>query len=136
VWRAAAPARHPAPGAGSAGHADSRGPHPARRPRPRGPRQEDGRTALRRIGQNRRCGIEIRRASHPHGMLSARFAKRKTMHSGNAIKTVLVLGLLSGLLLFAGDAFGGPRGLTLALAIAVLMNGCAARPICPCRSSM
>ncbi|HKM89268.1 MAG TPA: zinc metalloprotease HtpX [Candidatus Acidoferrales bacterium] len=45
------------------------------------------------------------------------------MHSGNAIKTVLVLGLLSGLLLFAGDAFGGPRGLTLALAIAVLMNG-------------
>ncbi len=45
------------------------------------------------------------------------------MHSGNAIKTVLVLGLLSGLLLLAGDAFGGPRGLTLALGIAVLMNG-------------
>ncbi|MFI5351226.1 MAG: protease HtpX, partial [Elusimicrobiota bacterium] len=45
------------------------------------------------------------------------------MHSGNAIKTVFVLGLLSGLLLFVGDAFGGRNGLTLALGFAVLMNG-------------
>jgi len=45
------------------------------------------------------------------------------MHSGNAIKTVLVLGLLSGLLLLVGDAYGGPNGLTLALGFAILMNG-------------
>jgi len=45
------------------------------------------------------------------------------MHSGNAIKTVMVLGLLSGLLLLVGDTFGGPNGLTLALGLAILMNG-------------
>ncbi len=45
------------------------------------------------------------------------------MHSGNGIKTVLVLGALSGLLLLAGDAYGGPNGLTMALGIAILMNG-------------
>jgi heat shock protein HtpX len=45
------------------------------------------------------------------------------MHSGNAIKTVLVLGALSGLLLVVGDSFGGQNGLILALGFAVLMNG-------------
>jgi heat shock protein HtpX len=45
------------------------------------------------------------------------------MHSGNGIKTVLVLGALSGLLLLAGDQFGGPNGLTWALGFAILMNG-------------
>jgi heat shock protein HtpX len=45
------------------------------------------------------------------------------MHSGNAIKTALVLGLLSGLLLLVGDAYGGSNGLTLALGFAILMNG-------------
>ena len=45
------------------------------------------------------------------------------MHSGNGIKTVLVLGALSGLLLLAGDTYGGPNGLTMALGFAVLMNG-------------
>jgi len=44
------------------------------------------------------------------------------MHSGNGIKTVLVLGALSGLLLFAGSALGGQRGLTYALGFAILMN--------------
>jgi len=34
-----------------------------------------------------------------------------------------VLGLLSGLLLLVGDTFGGPNGLTLALGLAILMNG-------------
>jgi len=45
------------------------------------------------------------------------------MHSGNGIKTVLVLGALSGLLLLVGDQFGGPNGLTWALGFAILMNG-------------
>jgi heat shock protein HtpX len=45
------------------------------------------------------------------------------MHSGNGIKTVLVLGALSGLLLLVGDALRGLVGLTWALGFAVLMNG-------------
>ncbi|HXZ13333.1 MAG TPA: zinc metalloprotease HtpX [Candidatus Sulfotelmatobacter sp.] len=45
------------------------------------------------------------------------------MHSGNGIKTVLVLGALSGLLMLVGDTYGGPNGLTLALGLAILMNG-------------
>jgi heat shock protein HtpX len=40
----------------------------------------------------------------------------------NAVKTVLLLGLLSGLLLFLGDAFGGRQGLYLGLVLAVAMN--------------
>ena len=44
------------------------------------------------------------------------------MHSGNTIKTVLLLGLLSGLLVVGGRAMGGRNGLYLGLAIAVVMN--------------
>lgn len=40
----------------------------------------------------------------------------------NAVKTVLLLGLLSGLLLVLGEAFGGRNGLYLGLAVAVAMN--------------
>jgi heat shock protein HtpX len=40
----------------------------------------------------------------------------------NIVKTVLLLGLLSGLLLFLGEAFGGRQGLYIGLAIAVAMN--------------
>ena len=40
----------------------------------------------------------------------------------NAVKTALLLGLLSGLLLFAGEALGGRQGLYYALAFAALMN--------------
>jgi len=40
----------------------------------------------------------------------------------NAVKTVLLLGLLSGLLLFLGESFGGRQGLFFGLALAVLMN--------------
>src|ERR1700759_1873464 len=40
----------------------------------------------------------------------------------NIIKTVLLLGVLSGLLLFLGEAFGGRQGLYIGLAIAVAMN--------------
>src|SRR5215469_15248756 len=40
----------------------------------------------------------------------------------NAVKTVLLLGLLSGLLLFAGEALGGRQGLYYALAFVALMN--------------
>lgn len=41
---------------------------------------------------------------------------------GNALKTVLLLGVLTGLLLAIGDALGGQQGLILALGIAGLMN--------------
>jgi heat shock protein HtpX len=40
----------------------------------------------------------------------------------NTVKTVLLLGLLSGLLLFLGEAFGGRNGLYLGLGLAILMN--------------
>ena len=40
----------------------------------------------------------------------------------NTVKTVLLLGLLSGLLLFLGDAFGGRNGLYVGLILAVGMN--------------
>jgi heat shock protein HtpX len=44
------------------------------------------------------------------------------MHSGNTIKTVLLLGLLSGLLLWGGQALGGRNGIYIGLALAVVMN--------------
>src|SRR5580658_1873490 len=40
----------------------------------------------------------------------------------NAVKTVLLLGILSGLLLAGGEVFGGRNGLYIALAIAVALN--------------
>ncbi|MBV8829814.1 MAG: protease HtpX, partial [Acidobacteriaceae bacterium] len=40
----------------------------------------------------------------------------------NTLKTVLLLGVLSGLLLFLGESFGGRNGLYAGLLIAVLMN--------------
>ena len=42
--------------------------------------------------------------------------------STNALKTVLLLGLLSGLLLVGGEALGGRQGLYMGLGIAVVMN--------------
>ena len=44
------------------------------------------------------------------------------MHSGNTIKTVLLLGALSALLILGGQAFGGRNGLYLGLFFAVAMN--------------
>jgi heat shock protein HtpX len=41
---------------------------------------------------------------------------------GNALKTTLLLGLLTGLILFLGNYFGGQNGLVLALVIAAVMN--------------
>jgi heat shock protein HtpX len=40
----------------------------------------------------------------------------------NAVKTVLLLGLLSGLLLFAGEALGGQSGLEMGLLLAIGLN--------------
>jgi len=40
----------------------------------------------------------------------------------NGLKTALMLGLMSGLLLFLGEMFGGRNGLYMALAIAVALN--------------
>jgi heat shock protein HtpX len=40
----------------------------------------------------------------------------------NTLKTVLLLGLLSGLLLVGGEALGGRQGLYMGLGLAVLMN--------------
>jgi heat shock protein HtpX len=42
------------------------------------------------------------------------------MHNG--LKTVLLLGLLSGLLLVAGDVIAGPNGIVVAFIMAVVMN--------------
>jgi heat shock protein HtpX len=41
---------------------------------------------------------------------------------GNALKTTLLLGLMSGLLLVIGDALGGQGGLVIAFGMAVVMN--------------
>jgi len=40
----------------------------------------------------------------------------------NSVKTVLLLGLLSGILLFSGEALGGTRGLEYGLILAIGMN--------------
>ncbi len=40
----------------------------------------------------------------------------------NAIKTTLLLGLMTGLLLVAGGRLGGPNGMTIALGVAAVMN--------------
>lgn len=40
----------------------------------------------------------------------------------NAVKTTMLLGLLTGLLLWAGDAIAGPNGLIVALVFAAVMN--------------
>jgi heat shock protein HtpX len=44
------------------------------------------------------------------------------MHSGNTLKTVLLLGLLSGLLLFGGQLMWGRNGIYIGLLLAVVMN--------------
>lgn len=44
------------------------------------------------------------------------------MHSMNKVKTVLLLGLLSGILVVGGGAIGGQQGLTIGLLMAVVMN--------------
>jgi len=44
------------------------------------------------------------------------------MHSGNTLKTVLLLGLLSGLLIFGGQLLFGRNGIYLGLMLAVVMN--------------
>lgn len=41
---------------------------------------------------------------------------------GNHFKTVMLLGLLTALMLWAGDALGGRQGLFIALAIVLIMN--------------
>lgn len=40
----------------------------------------------------------------------------------NQLKTIILLGLLTGILLFAGSFFGGSQGLTIALAFSVAIN--------------
>ena len=44
------------------------------------------------------------------------------MTTTNTIKTVLLLGLLSAMLLFAGEAIAGRQGLYMGLGLAILMN--------------
>jgi heat shock protein HtpX len=44
------------------------------------------------------------------------------MHMNNSLKTVLLLGLLSGILLVLGEALGGANGLVTAFGFAVVMN--------------
>jgi len=40
----------------------------------------------------------------------------------NALKTTLLLGLMTGLLLFVGDRLGGPQGLMIAFVMTLVMN--------------
>ena len=40
----------------------------------------------------------------------------------NTLKTTLLLGLLSGLLLYIGDLLGGPQGLVIAFGFALVTN--------------
>ncbi|HUK52181.1 MAG TPA: M48 family metalloprotease, partial [Candidatus Binatia bacterium] len=47
------------------------------------------------------------------------------MHSGNTLKTLFWLAMLSGLLVLVGGALAGSRGLALGLGMAVVMNGVA-----------
>jgi heat shock protein HtpX len=44
------------------------------------------------------------------------------MNTSNALKTVLLLGLLSGLMLLGGQYFGGSNGIYIGLGLAVAMN--------------
>lgn len=44
------------------------------------------------------------------------------MHTANTLKTVLLLGLLSGLLIIGGEALGGRNGIYIGLFLAVIMN--------------
>src|SRR5215216_6461583 len=44
------------------------------------------------------------------------------MHMNNSLKTVLLLGLLSGILLVIGEQLGGANGLVMMFGIAVVMN--------------
>jgi heat shock protein HtpX len=44
------------------------------------------------------------------------------MHSGNTLKTVLLLGLLSGLLIIGGQLMVGRNGIYIGLVLAVVMN--------------
>src|SRR5713226_5233158 len=54
---------------------------------------------------------------------SGKRASREThMHTGNTLKTVLLLGLLSGLLIWVGQILGGRNGLFYGLAFAIVMN--------------
>jgi heat shock protein HtpX len=46
-----------------------------------------------------------------------------THSSRNALKTALLLGLLSALILLAGQAIGGSGGLLLAGMVTLLING-------------
>jgi heat shock protein HtpX len=41
---------------------------------------------------------------------------------GNALKTVLLLGLLTGFMILVGDWLGGQRGMVMALGVAAIMN--------------
>src|SRR5262245_62686685 len=44
------------------------------------------------------------------------------MYMNNSLKTVLLLGLLSGVLLAIGELLGGQQGLIIALGFAAIMN--------------
>jgi heat shock protein HtpX len=59
---------------------------------------------------------------HPFHLPYEEAAIIKVEGSMNGLKTALLLGIMSGLLLAGGEIFGGRNGLYIALAIAVFMN--------------
>jgi heat shock protein HtpX len=46
----------------------------------------------------------------------------KSMSTTNYLKTALLLGLMTGLILVVGRALGGEQGMLLALGVAAVMN--------------
>jgi hypothetical protein len=65
-----------------------------------------------------------RQASWSKGRLSRLEGAAQMTHSSrNTLKTALLLGLLSALILLAGQAIGGSGGLLLAGMVTLLING-------------
>ena len=65
---------------------------------------------------------QARAGVHPARVGAGDNSKDTDMHTGNTIKTVLLLGALSALLIVGGQAFGGRNGLYMGLFFAVVMN--------------
>src|SRR3954452_5701370 len=62
----------------------------------------------------------VARSVDPTGVTRTR---RRQVHQHNGLKTAVLLGGLSGLILLAGRIIGGPSGLVFALFIALAVNG-------------
>src|SRR5690242_14948903 len=55
-------------------------------------------------------------------LVGSRTSNRQYFYMTNALKTTLLLGLLTGLILVIGDVLGGQNGMMIALILAAIMN--------------